>query len=132
MNKKILLGVDAEFSQATQRALLAVSEFYEQSMLPYSLLLVNVIPIAQPATSHPAMYLGNISATITPAWQRTQAEEMLLKARQHAQELGISAEHIETIVRVGATADELVKVAREQHVHLIVLGNRGESWKQKL
>ena len=132
MQMKILLGVDAELSPATQRALLAACTLAEQATSQFSLLLLTVIPVTQVATTHPGVYVGQMLPHHASSWQKKQAEEALSKARQLLQERGLPADAVELLVRVGIAAEELAKVAQEQRVSMIVLGSRGESWRQKL
>ncbi len=132
MQRKILLGIDAELSPATRRALITACEISEQASPSYSLLLLTVMPVIQTATTHPGIYVGQSMPTTISSWQKSQAEEILKKARLLIQQHGFRLEHIENCIRVGITAEEVVKVAQEQHVGMIVLGSRGESWRQKL
>ena len=64
--------------------------------------------------------------------QQKQAEEIVHKARLLVQQQDLALEDTEGIVRVGVPADEIVKVANEQHVHMIVLGSSGHSFKQQM
>ena len=45
MNKRILLGVDANISPATQHALHKVSEFIQEAAPQLHVILLNVIPV---------------------------------------------------------------------------------------
>ena len=132
MHTKILLGVDAELSPATQRALLTACDLSAQASDHYSLLLLTVIPVTQTTTTHPGVYVGQVLPSAAPSWQKSQAEEILQKAHQLIQQHGHSLEYVEDFIRVGITAEEIAKVAQEQRVSMIVLGSRGESWKQQL
>ncbi|MGZ6364622.1 MAG: hypothetical protein ACXWPS_01520, partial [Ktedonobacteraceae bacterium] len=53
MNKRILLGIDAPISPATQHALRSMSEFVEQAAPLLQIVLLHVIPI--PYFSSPAL-----------------------------------------------------------------------------
>jgi nucleotide-binding universal stress UspA family protein len=132
MQMKILLCVDTELSPATQRALLTACNLIEQASPHFSLLLLTVIPITQIATTHPGVYVGQMMPNNAPTWQKTQAEEVLNKARQMIQQHGLPLDNVQVIVRVGTTAEEIAKVAQDQRVNLVVLGSRGESWRQKM
>jgi nucleotide-binding universal stress UspA family protein len=132
MNERILLGVDADLSSTTQHVLRVVSEFMEQAAPQVYLILLNVIPLAQPVTTHPGLYVGQMLPANPSTWQRTQAEEALRKARIILQQQGIALDRTEGIIRVGAPADEIVKVAKELHVRFIVIGSRGDAFKQRL
>jgi nucleotide-binding universal stress UspA family protein len=130
MDKRILLGVDADLSPTTQHTLRTVSDLFEQAQV--YLILLNVIPITQTVAVHPGFYIGQVLPLATSSWQRTQAEETLHKARAILQQQGLAPDRTEVIVRIGAPADEIVKTARELSVNLIVIGSRGDSFGQKL
>jgi nucleotide-binding universal stress UspA family protein len=132
MYRKILLGVDAELSPATQRALLTACELSLQALPHYSLLLLTVVPATQASTVHPGIYIGQLLPITAPTWQKSQAEEVLHKANLLLEQHGIAKEYIEDCVRVGIVAEEIARVAQDQNVSMIVLGSRGESWRQKL
>jgi nucleotide-binding universal stress UspA family protein len=132
MNKRILLGVDADLSPTTQYALRAVGEFVAQAAAPVHLTLLNVISITQVVAAHPALYVGQVMPLIAPSVQRERAEEVLHRARLILQRQGIDRELIDEVVRIGSPADEIVKVAKELQVSFIVVGSRGESVRQKL
>jgi nucleotide-binding universal stress UspA family protein len=132
MNKRILLGVDADLSPTTQSALRAIGEFIEQAAPQVHLILLNVIPLTQVVTMHPGMYVGQVLPLSPTSSQMAQAEDVLHKARLLLQQQGISVEHIEGVVRTGAPADEIVKAAREFQVNFIVVGTRGNAFKEKL
>lgn len=130
MKKRILLGVDAELSPTVQYTLRTVSDLFEQPQV--YLVLLNVIPITQTVATHPGLYMGQAIPATPATWQRSQAEDTLRKARILLQQHGIALDRTEAIVRIGAPADEIVKTAREQGVSLIVIGSRGESFRQRL
>src|SRR5690349_8624052 len=102
MKKRILLGVDAELSSTMQHTLRTVSDLFEQSQV--YLILLNVIPITQTVATHPGMYIGQALPAAPPAWQRTQAEGTLRKARILLQQYGIDLDRTEAVVRLGAPA----------------------------
>ena len=132
MNKRILLGIDLSFTPATQYALRVARELLEDSSPHLHLVLVCVIPV--PTVSSPAssMYLGHLMPLAVTPEQRTQAEDVLHQVRLKLQKEGIAPEQIEVLIRVGLPADELLKVARELRVNLIIIGSRGYSWQQRL
>jgi nucleotide-binding universal stress UspA family protein len=132
MNKRILLGVDADLSPTTQSALRAIGELIEQGAPQIHLILLNVIPLTQVVTMHPGMYVGQVLPLAPTSSQQAQAEDVLRKARLLLQQQGISLEHVEGIVRTGAPADEIVKAARELQVHFIVVGTRGDAFRQRV
>lgn len=132
MNKRILVGIDVDLSPATQQTLRSVGELFEQAAPQVYMVLLNVIPMPQMVVAHPGFYMGQALPVAPSAWQRTQAEESLYKARAILQEYGIDPEHIQMIIRTGAPAEEITKVARELHINLIVVGSRGNAWCYRL
>jgi nucleotide-binding universal stress UspA family protein len=132
MNKRILLGIDANFSPATQQALHTVSEFMQQATPLLRLVLLNVIPIPAIASPSLGLYAGQFqSLSVTPE-QRTQAEDSLWRARAELQKQGIASGQIEVLIRVGLPADEIVRAAQELQVDFIVIGSRGNSLGQRI
>jgi nucleotide-binding universal stress UspA family protein len=132
MNKRILLGVDATLSPATQYALHHVGEFIEQATPTLRLLLIHVIPIPYNTSPSLGMYVGQIQPGLVTAEQRTEAEIVLRKACLELQKHGIAREQIDTAIRVGIPADEIARIAKELQVDFIVVGSRGSSFWQKL
>jgi len=132
MNKRILLGIDAPISPATQQALHSISKFVEQAAPLLQLVLLHVIPI--PSISSPAlgMYVGHMQPTLFTSEQSSLAEEALRLARAESLKLGVNAGQIETLIYTGVPADQIVKVAKELHVDFIVVGSRGSSAGQKI
>src|SRR5579863_653245 len=132
MNKRILLGVDAPISNATQHALRVICEFIEQVTPEIHLLLLHVIPV--PNISSPAlgMYVGHMQpAPYTPD-QHTSGELALRQARTELENRGLSPAQIETLLRQGTPAEETIKAATELEVDLIVMGSRGNSARQRV
>lgn len=132
MNKRILLGVDADLSPTTQHALRSIGEFIEQAAPQVHLILLNVIPLTQVVTMHPGMYVGQVLPIPATSSQQAQAEEVLRKARMLLLQQGIALEQIEEVVRTGAPADEIIKAASEFQVNFIVIGSRGDAFKEKM
>ena len=132
MNKRILLCVDAELSPITQHALRTIGEFVGQEAPRVRLVLLHVIPLTQAVATHPGMYVGQMLPVEVTALQRSQAEEMLRKARGLLLQQGVELGQVETMVRVGVPADEIVRVARESGVSCIVVGSHGESFRYRL
>lgn len=132
MNERILVGIDVDLSPATQQTLRSVGELFEQAAPQVYMVLLNVIPMPQMVVAHPGFYMGQALPTMPSTWQRTQAEEVLYKARAILQEYGIAPDHIQMIIRTGAPAEEITKVAREMHINLIVVGSRGNAWRYRL
>ncbi len=132
MNKRILLGIDANFSPATQQALHTVSEFIQQATPLLRLVLLNVIPIPAIASPSLGLYAGQFqSSSVTPE-QRTLAEDILWRARAELQKQGVASAQIEVLIRVGLPADEIVRAAQELQVDFIVIGSRGNSLGQRI
>src|SRR5215471_4209848 len=132
MSKRILLGIDTNFSPATQQAIQTVSEFMQQTTPLLRLVLLNVIPLPIVASPSIGLYAGQFqSLSVTPE-QRTQAEDILWRARTELQKQGVAPEQIEVLIRVGLPADEIVRTAQELHVDFIVIGNRGNTFGQRV
>lgn len=132
MNKRILLGIDAPISPATQHALEEVSALAEQALSHFSLILLHVVPMLSISSPSPGMYTGHAQpATITHD-QRTLGETALRQARAELEKRGLRAENIETLLRMGTPAEETVKAAQELHVDMIVVGSRGNTAGQKV
>jgi len=132
MNKRILLGIDASFSPATQQALHTVSELMQQTSPLLHLVLLNVISLPAIATTSIGLYAGQFQELAITADQRTQAEDILRRARTELQKQGVAAEQIEVLIRVGLPADEIVRTAKEMQVDFIVIGSRGNSPGQRI
>ena len=132
MNKRILLGIDAPISPATQRALRSMSEFVEQAAPLLQLVLLHVIPI--PYFSSPAlgMSAGHMQSTFFTSEQRSLADEALQEATTELLKQGINASQIETLIYTGVPADQITKAAVELEVDFIVVGSRGYSSKQMI
>ena len=77
MNKRILLGIDAPISPATQYALRSMSEFVEQAAPSLQIVLLHVIPI--PYFTPPALGIstGHMQPTFFTPEQHSLAEEAL-------------------------------------------------------
>ena len=132
MNKRILLGIDVNFSATTRQALRSVIELMESAAPHLHIVLVTVIAMPYMATPSLGMYAGQMLPTGMTLEQRNEAETILRKVQKELQDQGIAPEQIETLVRVGLPADELVKAAKELHVSFIVVGSHGDLAGQKL
>jgi nucleotide-binding universal stress UspA family protein len=132
MNKRILLGVDTTLSRATQHALRAFSELIEHAPPSLDIVLLHVIPMDSMTSPSMGLYMGQFQSVSATPEQRAAAEDLLLRASAELQNQGISPRQIETLVRQGVPADEIVKVAREMLVDLIVIGGNGDSFKQRI
>ncbi len=132
MNKRILLGIDANLSPPTQYALRAASEFLQQPTSDLRLVLLHVIPVPYDTSFAWGKSMKSSKPWSPVTQQRLQAEHALWSARTALQQLGISPERIELLLRVGTPADEIVKAARELDVSCIVIGSRGNALTQCL
>ncbi len=132
MNKHILLGIDAPISPATKQALRSIGKFIEQNAPLLHLVLLHVIPVPSIASPALGMYVGHTQPTLVTHEQHALAEEVLRQARSELYKLGITSDQIETQIRSGMPADQIVKVAKELHVDFIVVGSRGSSASQKM
>jgi nucleotide-binding universal stress UspA family protein len=132
MNKRILLGIDTNISPATQRAMSTVCEIMQQPSSLLQLVLLHVI--STPAMTSPSlgMYVGHILPAPISAEQHLQAEEILRKVCLEMQKAGIASEQIEVAIRVGLPAEEIARAARDLHASFIVIGSRGNTWRQNV
>nr|BBH94696.1 hypothetical protein KTA_28950 [Thermogemmatispora argillosa] len=126
-----MLGIDPAISPATRHAITKVSELVGQ-VPSFHLILLTVIPIPYTASPSLGMYVGQIQPLPITADQRSEAEEVLKRARLEFQKYAISSERIEMMIRVGEPAGEIARAARELGVDLIVVGSRGEGLRHKL
>ena len=132
MSKRILLGVDAPMSPATQYALRMVSEFIEQASPCIDLVLLHIIPVPYIASPSLGVYAGQIQTSSVTDEQRIQAEHILRKASIELQKQGIASDSIETLIRLGVPAEGIVRGAKDLHADLIVVGSQGNTLKQRL
>lgn len=130
MNVRILVGVDTDLSPLTQHTLRTVGELFQDSPPGVYLILLHVIPMTQVIAAHPGWYIGQDISFTPSSWQRSQAEEILRKAGALMQQQGITAE--QSVIRSGATVDEIVKTAREMRANLVVVGSHGDSFLQRV
>ena len=128
MNKCILVGIDADISHQTQHTLHVVSNLFVQFAPQLSLTLLHVIPVPYVTSAR----LGRLYRLPPTAEQRTLAENALRRARLALHKQGIPQEQVKILLRFGMPADEIVKAARELEVDFIVIGSRGNSFKQKV
>jgi nucleotide-binding universal stress UspA family protein len=127
MNRRIVVAIDADLSPATQLALRVASELLELSSAHLSVVLLHVIPLPEVIPSKFGM-----SRVAPTAEQRKVAEQALQRARSELHKQGLVPERIELLLRSGIPADEIVKAAKELHAMVIVIGSRGNSFKQKM
>jgi nucleotide-binding universal stress UspA family protein len=130
MDKRILVGIDMNFSPPTQYALRAASELLWQPTPDFRLVLLLVIPVPYDTSLAWGKSMKPSHPWPPVTQQRFQAEHALWRARMALKQWGISPERIELLQRVGTPADEIVKAARELNVSCIVIGSRGDALVQ--
>ncbi len=122
MNRRIVLGIDANISPQTRHVLRIASSLLELSAPQLGVVLLHVIPLPDITPSKFGM------SRVTPtAGQRELAEHALQRARIELQKQGIVPERIEILLRSGTPADEIVKAAKERDADFIMIGSRGNS-----
>jgi len=131
MNKRILLGVDTNFSTTTQSAIRAVGDLFEADAA-YDIFLLHAIQSTHIITEYPGHFTEQYAFIPPTSEQKKHAEEILKKARVTLEQLGFDLKHIEMMTSIGSPAEEIARVARERHVNLIVVGSRGDSWRDRL
>jgi nucleotide-binding universal stress UspA family protein len=132
MHKRILLGIDAPITPATQQALRAVCEFIDQTLPESHLILLHVIPVPSISSPTLGMYAGHIHSAPYSSDQRSEGELALRRARTEVENRGLYPEQIETLLHVGTPVEEIIKAAKEQQVDLIIVGSRGNSRRQRI
>lgn len=124
--RRLLLGIDPSLTAATRHALHTAGEFFAPSAAQTHFLLLNVIPL--PIVIRRYGYPHLLAPT---TGQRILAAEALRIACAILQQHGIPRSHIETLIRVGTPADELVSVACQQHIDCLIIGNHEPSAGQR-
>ena len=132
MNKRILLGIDAPITPATQHALRAVCELIDQTIPDIHLFLLHVIPVSNTSSPALGMYVGHMQPAPYTDDQRAWGELALRRARAELENRGLSLQQIEALLRTGSPVEEMIKVAKELQVDLIVVGTRGNSARQRV
>ncbi len=132
MNKRILLGIDAPISPATQHALRSMSEFVEQAAPLLKIILLHVIPIPYFSAPTLGMSSGHMQPAFFTTQQRYLAKEALQDASNELLKQGIHASQIETMIYTGVPADQITKAAVELQVDVSVVGSRGSSSKHQI
>ncbi len=127
MNRRIVIAIDADLAPHTQHMLGVASSLLERTSPHVGAVLLHVIPV-------PDLPLSKFSLTrmVPTAGQRELAERVLHQARLALQHQGIMPERIELRLRSGAPADEIVRAASELEADFVMIGSRGNSFKQKL
>jgi nucleotide-binding universal stress UspA family protein len=132
MNKCILLGVDAPLSPATRQAIRTIKEFVGPMTPQLRLILLHVVPIPYVTSPTLGIYTGQIQQNSMTAEQRQEAEKVLATVRSAIQKQGLSFQRIDICIRLGSPAEEIVKVAREAHADLVIVGSRGNALPERI
>ena len=132
MTQQILLGVDMDLSPATQTMLQTAKSFLVQLAPQQQALLLAVIPVPYDTPSSLGRFRGQAPSWSATTAQRTQARHTLQLAKAMLVQGGVAVSRLETLVREGMPAEELVKVATERQVACIVLGYRGAVLRHRL
>jgi nucleotide-binding universal stress UspA family protein len=132
MNQQILLGVDMDLSPATHAMLQTARTFLARLAPQCQALLLTVIPVPYDTPSSLGRFRGQAPCLSATTVQRTEARHTLQLAQAVLVQGGIAAQRLETQVREGVPAEELVKVATERQVACIVLGYRGAALRHRL
>ncbi|GCF11445.1 universal stress protein [Dictyobacter arantiisoli] len=132
MEKRLLLGIDASFSFATQYAIRTVGDLFPSTTQSITVLLLHAIPSTHIVTEYPGYFTEQYMLIPPSSEQKKHAEEILAKASTTLQKLGFEEKDIEQVICVGSPAEEIVKAAHEHRANLIVVGSRGDSWRQRL
>jgi nucleotide-binding universal stress UspA family protein len=132
MNKCIVLGIDAPLSPATQQAIRTIKELIGPMAPQFRLILLHVI--ALPYVTSPAlgMYAGQLQSNLVSADQRQEAEKILARVRGVIQEQALDSLRIDICIRQGSPSDEILRVAREVHADLVIVGSRGNAGGEQL
>ncbi len=132
MNQQILLGVDMDLSPATHTMLQMARTFLVQLAPQCQALLLTVIPVPYDTPSSLGRFRGQAPCLSATTVQQTQARHTLQIAQATLVQGGISVHRLETQVREGVPAEELVQVASARQVVCIVLGYRGAALRHRL
>lgn len=131
-HKRILLGIDQDFSPRTQLALRVASELLDLSAPDARLVLLHVIAVSYDPSVHGGRSPARGRMFPPAPQQRLQAERALWQARKTLEEWGIAPELVEWLQRQGTVADEILKVASELGVERIVLGSHGNALPRRV
>lgn len=133
MNQHVLLlGVDMDLSPATSAMLQMARNFLAQLAPQSQALLLTVIPVPYDTPSSLGRFRGQAPSLAATTGQRMQARQALHRAQAVLIQGGIAPGRLETQVREGVPAEELVKVASVRQVACIVLGHRGSALPQRM
>jgi nucleotide-binding universal stress UspA family protein len=127
MNRRIVVGIDADISPQTQHVLRVASSLLELCAPQLGVVLLHVIPVPELPRSKFGM------TRIAPTAEQCEgAEQALQRARLELQKQCLVSGRIEVLLRSGIPAEEIVKAAKELHADFILIGSRGDSFKQKI
>jgi len=132
MNKCILLGVDAPLSPATRQAIRTIKDLAGPMVPRVRLILLHVMPLPYLTSPSLGMYAGQVQPSSVTAEQRHEAEKILATVRLLLQEQALNLPRIDICIRLGSPADEIVRVAREVHADLVVMGSRGNTVRERM
>jgi len=132
MNKCILLGVDAPLSPATRQAIRTIKELIGPLAPKVRLVLLHVIPIPYVTSPALGMYSGQLQPGLATEEQRMEAEKVLAVVRSSLQESLCDTLRVEICIRLGSPADEILRVARDTHADLVIVGSRGNQWRERV
>ena len=132
MNKCILLGIDAPLSPATRLAIHTIKELVGPLAPPFRLVVLHVIPIPYVTSPALGMYTGQLQPDAVTTEQRHEAEKVLATVRSLIQEKEFASVRIDSCIRLGSPADELIRMAREVHADLVVVGSRGGTTRERV
>ena len=127
MNRRIVIAIDADLSPYTQYMLCVASSLLERAVPQLGAVLLHVIPVPD----LPRSKFGRVRIAPTDS-QRELAERALHRARLALQQQGIVPERIELLLRSGTPPDEIVNAASELEADFVMIGSRGNSFKQKV
>lgn len=110
---------------------LDAARFLRSLVAPGLVERITVLAVTQPISSNPFFAESQVGMGIVlsqETWEtlaRTAESQAQEAVQRTAHELGDLAPVIESLVRDGSPADEIVRAAHDLHVELIVLGSRG-------
>lgn len=78
------------------------------------------------------MYAGQVQHQAMTAEQLQEAEKTLALVRGLIQEQELDSLRIDICIRTGSPAEEIIKLARETHASLVILGSRGNAPAERI
>ena len=133
MQRRILLGIDANFSAATQYALRSLASLLQTPTPSVSFILLHVIPLSRVIFEPSDYYNDHFVSFAASLEQRKEAERLLQKAQTFLlQDASCEEVQCEHVIAVGVPSEELARMAYERQVQLIVVGNQGNALRQRL